>query len=228
MSTLAPLELTRQHFTRLRHYWRGAKGGAGSRTDLIDLDLAARGYIERTHDDGAVVRFRISQLGEVVLAEEHERQVERCRPHHELAGRLAFALRSQSRVTWENIQILADADADGARYCMRPDLFSVVATCDMGRLAPQVHEVKVSRADFLADVRDASKRKCYFMVAERVYYVAEAGMILPAEVPEECGLIVETTGGQFEMQKQPKKRKVTLSPAILMNLLLKSGQFNPL
>lgn len=226
MSALAPLALTRQHYTRLRHYWHGRSKGAGSRTDLIDLDLASRGLVERSYDDPAVVRFRITNLGEVALAQEHERQQERCRPHHDLAGRLGFFLRANKRITWENIQLLAEAD--GLRHAMRPDLYSFSLTCNLDRLAPQVHEVKISRSDFWSDVRNPAKRQSYALVAERIYYVVPAGMVTAEEVPPECGLVVEDSPGQFRTIVQPKKQKVTLGGELFMNLMLKNGQFNPL
>lgn len=58
-------------------------------------------------------------------------------------------------------------------------------------------------------------------------YVAAAGLIQVEEVPAECGLVVETAEGTFEVVKRPKKRQVHLTPHHFMNLVLKPGWMAP-
>jgi SET domain len=107
-------------------------------------------------------------------------------------------------------------------------VYSLKATYNEKVLNPCVHEVKVSRADFLADVAKPEKRAGYAAVAESICYVAPVGMIAPEEVPDECGLLVETGPGVFEQAKRAKKRAVQLSAATFMRLLLKRGSVQPL
>jgi hypothetical protein len=65
--------------------------------------------------------------------------------------------------------------------------------------------------------------QAYSWIAERVFYVAAAGLIQVNEVPAECGLVVETAEGAFEVLKRPRKRLVHLTPHHFMNLVLKPG-----
>ncbi|WP_425953286.1 hypothetical protein [Ralstonia pseudosolanacearum] len=101
-------------------------------------------------------------------------------------------------------------------------------TYDASRMNPCVHEVKVSRADFLADLAKPDKRKGYAHISEVLYYACPKELIGSEEVPPDCGLVYETALGEFSVIKRPKKRKVTLTAGHFMNLILKPGQFIPL
>lgn len=222
------LPLTRKHYSRLRFYWQGRSQGAHGQMDAIDLDLAAAELIVRKETQvGGIPYYAVTLTGEKELAAEKGREIERRKPHHDLAARLAAWLREQGRVTWENIELRVPG-VDGARQAIRPDVFSLVATYNEKRLNPCVHEVKISRADFLADVARTEKRTGYSKIAEVVYYAAPQGMINVGEVPAECGLLVEVSTGQFEVLKRPKKRKVELTVHNFMNLILKQGLVNPI
>jgi len=50
-------------------------------------------------------------------------------------------------------------------------------------------EIKVSRGDFLREVRDPSKRQTWHNMVHRFAYVAPKGLIQRHEVPEGCGLL---------------------------------------
>ena len=70
----------------------------------------------------------------------------------------------------------------------RPDVFSLRRTSVEDYLQPMVHEVKVSRADLLSDLRHAAKRESYQWLSCETYYVLPAGMAEPHEIPEEFGV----------------------------------------
>ena len=72
----------------------------------------------------------------------------------------------------------------------RPDVFSVRHTSVESYLQPMVHEVKVSRADLLSDLRHAAKRESYQWLSCETYYVFPAGVAKPEEVPPEFGVWV--------------------------------------
>lgn len=220
--------LSRRHYQRLRFYWRGRKGqGGASRTDAIDLDLAARGWIAR-RDDSSVVYFQITPDGERELAAETRREVERRQPHHELGGRLAAWLRDAKRITWENIELRVEVERGGqiGYDYVRPDVFSLACTYQEKSISPAIHEVKVSRADFLADLAKPEKREGYMPLAERFFYAAPQGMIDPREIPDGCGLVEEIGTGDFKVAKQAPRRKVSLTAHHFMNLILKPGTAN--
>lgn len=217
--------LTRKHYARLRWYFR-APDGAASLADNDDLDLAALSLIERKEAYGGTVYFRITQKGQEVLAEENSREIERRSPHHELAQRLAEWLREQGRITWENIELHIELES-GGRQAIRPDVFSLVTTLNPEKINPVVHEVKVSRADFLADIAKPEKRAGYAKIAEVVYYVAPVGIIHLSELPKECGLIIEYELGKFKIAAKAKRTKTKLSERQFMKLILKHGVCNP-
>ena len=70
----------------------------------------------------------------------------------------------------------------------RPDVFSVRRTSVEDYLQPIVHEVKVSRADLLSDLRHAAKRESYQWLSCETYYVLPAGIAEPDEIPEAFGV----------------------------------------
>jgi hypothetical protein len=70
----------------------------------------------------------------------------------------------------------------------RPDVFSVRRTSVEDYLQPMVHEVKVSRADLLSDLRHAAKRESYQWLSCETYYVLPAGVAEPHEIPEAFGV----------------------------------------
>ena len=51
-----------------------------------------------------------------------------------------------------------------------------------------VHEIKVSRADLLSDLRHAAKRESYQWLSCETYYVFPAGVAEPHEIPEAFGI----------------------------------------
>lgn len=50
-------------------------------------------------------------------------------------------------------------------------------------------EIKVSRADFLNEMKKPNKRRPALFFSNEFYFVAPKGLLKPEEVPEECGLI---------------------------------------
>lgn len=109
--------------------------------------------------------------------------------HNDLASSLAAHLRSRHcdhRVTWENLEFSDWSNPQASMHC-RPDVFSIYPTLDVERCRPWTHEVKVSRADFLSDVRSAKWRQ-YVHFSCRVFFAAPKGLIKLTELPTETGL----------------------------------------
>lgn len=50
------------------------------------------------------------------------------------------------------------------------------------------YEVKVSRSDFLAEIRQPFKRRFALRISNRFYFASPAGLIRPEEIPTEAGL----------------------------------------
>ena len=84
--------------------------------------------------------------------------------------------------------VLVDSTVKAAWRIARPDVFSVRNTTVEDYLQPAVHEIKVSRADLLSDLRHAAKRESYQWLCSECYYVFPAGIAEPDEIPEAFGV----------------------------------------
>lgn len=141
--------------------------------------------------------------------------------HNDLASSLAAHLRSKSfdppRVTWENLSF-SDWTPGASLHC-RPDVFSIMPTLDVEKSRPWTHEVKVSRADFLSDIRSGKWRQ-YTAFSCRVFFAAPKGLIRVDELPAEAGLW-ELDDQRWSMTKPGKFCKGwSLPPRHLMKLIL--------
>lgn len=58
-----------------------------------------------------------------------------------------------------------------------------------GDLHTLAFEIKVSRSDFLAELKQPEKRRLALHYSHEFYFVAPAGMIKPEELPVEAGLL---------------------------------------
>jgi hypothetical protein len=75
----------------------------------------------------------------------------------------------------------------------------------MGSEGMTAVEVKVNRGDWLAELKDPMKRSPIVAISARFYFATPAGMTLPAELPEGCGLI--------EIEPRTLKASVTTGAA---------------
>lgn len=51
------------------------------------------------------------------------------------------------------------------------------------------YEIKVSRSDFLSEIRNPDKRRQALELSNEFYFVAPKGLLKTEEMPEECGLM---------------------------------------
>jgi hypothetical protein len=51
------------------------------------------------------------------------------------------------------------------------------------------YEIKVSRADFLAELRQPRKRARALLLSNEFYFITPPGLVKDAELPPECGLV---------------------------------------
>ena len=210
--------LTRKHVSRLRFYFNCYQSHVGHK-DAIDLDLIRLGavnYVEAspTSNSGIVV----TKYGAHVISNEVEVTRSQRSPHHDFASRLAEHLQSKKRLTWENIEFKIDEQSNKHA---RPDVYSVVSTHNSKNILPTVHEVKVSRADFLSDMKNPDKLQAYWGISNYLYYACPEGLIEKNELPNDCGLIYEMTNSSWKTVKRAKKKDVTLSEWHWMNLIMK-------
>ncbi len=103
----------------------------------------------------------------------------------------------------------------------RPDVFSVRNTSVEDYLHPVVHEIKVSRADLLSDLRHAAKRESYQWLCSECYYVFPAGVAEAAEIPEAFGVWVlhgNVEEGRLELLRPARHKPCKLPFSVWLAL----------
>ncbi len=186
------LPLTAVHRRRLREVWRSAGWPC---QDLIEVELLAVGLLERLRDDAGRETLRVSDAGIAVLAATLQGNRRARDAHEALVTRVVLEQQRAGRIAWCGLSLrarIADAaHAKGERWTMAmPDVFSVRQTSVAGYLQPEVHEIKVRRADLLSDLRHESKRAAYLGMAGACWYVLAEGIGSADEIPADCGVIV--------------------------------------
>ena len=188
--------------------------------DAVEVDLVAAGWATLAEGGGGHDTIRLTPPGIRLLAESRRRNQRALSDHDRLAGRVAANLTAAGRIVWRELSLRARitvndpasngsaAVADEALWVedepklqpphlgkaawrmARPDVFSVRRTSVEEYLRPTVHEVKVSRADLLSDLRHAAKRESYQWLSCETFYVFPAGVAEPREIPEAFGIWV--------------------------------------
>jgi hypothetical protein len=186
------LPLTAPHRRRLRQVWRSAGWPC---QDLLEVELLAAGLLERLRDDAGRETLRVTDAGIAVLAATLQRNRAALDAHQTLVARVALELQRAGRIAWCGLSLrsrIADpAHARGERWTLAmPDVFSVRHTSVAGYLQPEVHEIKVRRADLLGDLRRPAKRAAYLGMAGACWYVLAEGIGGADDIPDDCGMIV--------------------------------------
>jgi hypothetical protein len=185
------------HRRRLRSLWRSA--GWPSH-DMVELELLAAGLVQRREDSPGRETLRVTDAGVALLADTLLRNRARRDAHEALVVRVATEMQRAGRIAWRGLALrapLADvvAGPDGAtatktRWAVAmPDVFSIRHTTAEALLWPMVHEVKVTRADLLGDLKRPAKGEAYRALASECWYVLRAGIGEPEEIPEVYGVM---------------------------------------
>lgn len=122
---------------------------------------------------------------------------------------------------------LAEVGRDHTWCMAMPDVFSIRRSSVEAYLEPVVHEIKVSRADLLGDLRKPAKRAAYQAMAGAVWYVlgedAKGRPIAkPEEVPPECG-VLQAERGSLVVARNAPRRSVERLPFHVWMALAQAG-----
>lgn len=191
-----------------------------------DHDKLALRMTDVLMDAGRLVWHELS-LRAKVAAEEAEPAAGI--PHAETTDEGAAATLRAAEPTslWEDDAIDGDHASDASQAkpyrwrLARPDLFSIRRTSNPNYLHPVVHEIKVSRADLLSDLRHAAKRSSYQWLASECHYVFPHGLAEPQELPEELGVWVihgDIETGRLELLRPARHAPCTLPFDVWMAL----------
>ena len=138
---------------------------------------------------------------------------------------IQVGLQRAGRLAWRGLSLrapLLEADADGqprTRWAVAmPDVYSIRHTTREDLVRPIAHEVKVRRADLLADLRRPAKGEAYRALAGECWYVLAAGIGHADEIPEPFGVMQATAGGALEVLRPAPQRPFTLPLALWMAL----------
>lgn len=69
------------------------------------------------------------------------------------------------------------------------------------------YEVKVSRSDFLHEIKHPEKRQQGLSFSNEFYFAVPHGLVKPEEIPPECGLIFVKEDGSSRLILQASKRQ---------------------
>ena len=192
------------HRRRLREIWRSAGWPCH---DMVEVELLAAGLLERVRHASGHETLRVTDAGVALIAETLQRNRAARDAHEELVERVARAMTRNGRIAWRGLSLRAKV-GDAWAVAM-PDVYSVRNTSVEDYLEPVVHEIKVRRADLLADLKRETKRAAYLQLCGECWYVIREGIGEPDEIPAECGVMIAGDSG-FDVARPAPKRSLRL------------------
>ena len=122
-------------------------------------------------------------------------------------------------VALEGVEVPAPPPAPASvRWVMAmPDVYSIRPSTLEDCVEPFAHEIKVRRADLLADLRKPDKGAAYRALSSQCWYVLARGIGEPEEVPSEFGVLWADAVG-FEVARPAPRRALRLPFAVWVAL----------
>jgi hypothetical protein len=194
--TASQAALGKAHARRLRDIYRSAGWPC---QDLVEIELLAAGMLDRVRASTGHESLRVTDAGVRLLAATLARNRAAFSAHEAVVQRVALEMTRAGRLAWRGLALRAQVPAAGEsnplRWCVaKPDVFSIRNTSVETYVEPIVHEVKVRRADLLADLRQSAKRASYQDLGECWYVLGQDAkgrcIAEPEEVPAECGVLL--------------------------------------
>ena len=221
------IHLGRVHATRLRELYRSAGWPS---LDKVEVELLAAGLLERVSTDNGHDRVKLTDAGIHHLAIAFHKNRQTRSAHEALVDLVAQTMIRDGRIVWTGLSLRAQLPSEPDtskrwKICI-PDVFSIRNTTVVGYLEPVVHEIKVSRADLLGDIKCKDKRNSYLNVGGQCWYVLGCGsngkpIAKPSEIPDECGVMV-LDGERLEVIRNAPKRGVADLPFSMWMALAKA------
>ena len=210
------VELRVTHHRRLRQIWRSA--GWPCR-DMLEAELLAAGMLQRLYDADGRETLRVTDAGVALLAHTLQKNRAARDAHESLVQRVAQQMQRAGRVVWRGLSLRAPiGEGDAMRWAVAlPDVYSIRHTTVEAYLEPVAHEIKVRRADLLADLRHEAKRAAYLALSGECWYVLREGIARPEEIPPECGVMIAGDAG-LQVARPAPKRAMRMSFGLWMAL----------
>lgn len=209
LSTFKPQAI---HRRRLREVWRSAGWPC---QDMVEVELLASALVERVRSSSGHETLRVTDAGIQVLADTLQRNRRARNAHEDLVARVALEMTRSGRLAWRGLSLRAKVN--DAWVMSMPDVFSVRHTTVEAYLQPVVHEIKVSRADVLSDLRVQAKRSAYLQLSSECWYVLKRGIAQPEEIPLEFGVMLASDDA-LEVARTAPQRAMSLPFGMWMAL----------
>lgn len=222
---------TLAHRRRLREVWRSA---GWPFQDPLEAELLAAGWLARERDAQGRETVRVTDAGVALLADTLQRNRAARDGHEALVARVAREMQRAGRVVWRGLSLRArvggdvaarpdataatDAADEGQWVMAMPDVYSIRHTTVEAYLAPVAHEIKVRRADLLADLRRPAKGEAYRWLAGECWYVIRDGIAEPDEIPAVYGVLVAPASGPLVVARPAPQRAMRLPFPVWMAL----------
>ncbi len=219
--------LKRVHAQRLREVYRSA---GWPYQDVVEVDLLAAGLMQRVISDTGHNLVRLTDAGIKHLASATQGNRQARSAHEALVDKVVEAMLREGRIAWTGLSLRAKVPADSSdqsKWKMsQPDVFSIRNSSRHDYLEPVIHEIKVSRADLMGDLKRPEKRAAYLELGGQCWYVLGCDrsghpIAKPNEIPIECGVMV-FQNNQFEVTRMAPKKTMSELPFLLWMELAKA------
>jgi hypothetical protein len=206
------LKPSRAQVRRLREVYRSAGWPC---QDTLELELLALGWLTRERDAEGRERLRLSDAGIAAAAVGLADNRARRDAHETLVRRTVDELLRAGRVAWTGLNLRAGLAPEGPaspapaaafpglplwdealpvaaprrRWVLcEPDVFSLRPSSRVDALDVAIHEIKVSRADLLGELRRPAKSAAYAALCAQAWFVLKAGIAELDEIPPGFGV----------------------------------------
>lgn len=214
------------HHRRLRAVWHSA---GWPYQDLLEVELLAAGLLQRQQDSQGRDTVRVTDAGLQVLHHTLLKNRAARDDHEELVARVARAMQRAGRVVWRGLSLRArvggeagqpgsPGEAEPGWAIAMPDVYSIRHTTVEDYVEPVAHEIKVRRADLLADLRRPTKGEAYRWLSGECWYVLREGIAQPDEIPPVYGVLLADAGGGLAVARPAPRRPMRLPFTVWMAL----------
>lgn len=192
---------------RLRQIWRSSGWPC---QDLVEVELLAQGWVERVREPDGRERLRVTDAGVQALAAGLAGNRQARDAHEALVARVALEMQRAGRVVWRGLTLRcglpAEEEGGKTRWVQAmPDVFSIRHSTVEDYLEPTIHEIKVSRADLLGELRRPAKSAAYRALCGQCWFVLKAGIAELEEIPPEFGVLFMQDGGLTLARPAPRR-----------------------
>lgn len=174
MTTELPA-LKRIHARRLREMYRSPGWPC---QDVIEIELLAWGLLERIQAASGHECVHVTDAGIACLARAAQNNRQVFCAHEALVDQVAQTMLRDGRIVWKRLSLrawLATGTEGAGRWKLcQPDVFSIRNSSVQAYQEPIVHEIKVSRADLLGDLKRQDKRQAYLEIGGQCWAAMHA------------------------------------------------------